>query len=149
MTFTVPIFTKLAAIQHFYVDVSCTELYPNWTKNVEDAGKILCNLLNKIPIECHPYLSVIVDSMGRNSPTPLPPIEFKLFVYRFSRYACSISRYNVWYRIPMPVPNAAEIPQAVLAQVLDHRRGGTVVKVLCYKSECRWFDPGWCHLIFH
>ena len=24
-------------------------------------------------------------------------------------------------------------------------RGGTVVKVLCYKSEGRWFDPSWCH----
>ena len=24
----------------------------------------------------------------------------------------------------------------------DH--GGTVVKVLCYKSEGRWFDPRWC-----
>ena len=23
--------------------------------------------------------------------------------------------------------------------------GGTVVKLLCYKSEGRWFDPGWCH----
>ena len=23
--------------------------------------------------------------------------------------------------------------------------GGTVVKVLCYKSECCWFDPSWCH----
>ena len=22
-------------------------------------------------------------------------------------------------------------------------RGGTVVKVLCYKSEGRWFDPRW------
>ena len=27
-------------------------------------------------------------------------------------------------------------------------RGGTVVKVLCYKSEGRWFDPSWCQLIF-
>jgi len=29
--------------------------------------------------------------------------------------------------------------------------GGTVVavvKVLCYKSECRWFDPSWCHWSF-
>ena len=25
--------------------------------------------------------------------------------------------------------------------------GGTV-KVLCYKSEGRWFDPSWCHLNF-
>ena len=27
-------------------------------------------------------------------------------------------------------------------------RGGTVVKVLCYKSEDRWFDSGWCHWNF-
>ena len=27
--------------------------------------------------------------------------------------------------------------------------GSTVVKVLCYKSEGRWFDPSWCHWIFH
>jgi hypothetical protein len=26
--------------------------------------------------------------------------------------------------------------------------GGTVVKVLCYKSEGRWFDSRWCHLEF-
>jgi hypothetical protein len=24
-------------------------------------------------------------------------------------------------------------------------RGGTVVKVLGYKSEGRWFDSRWCH----
>jgi len=24
-------------------------------------------------------------------------------------------------------------------------RGGTEVKVLCYKSEGHWFDPSWCH----
>ena len=27
-------------------------------------------------------------------------------------------------------------------------RGSTVVKVLCYKSEDRWFDPSWCQWIF-
>jgi len=27
-------------------------------------------------------------------------------------------------------------------------RGGTVVKVLCYKSEGRWLDPSWCHWNF-
>ena len=26
--------------------------------------------------------------------------------------------------------------------------GGTVVKVLCYKSEGRWFDSKWCHWNF-
>jgi len=24
----------------------------------------------------------------------------------------------------------------------------TVVKVPCYKTEGRWFDPGWCHWNF-
>jgi len=28
-------------------------------------------------------------------------------------------------------------------------RGSTVVKVLCYKSEGRGFDPSWCQWIFH
>ena len=27
--------------------------------------------------------------------------------------------------------------------------GSTVVKVLCYKSKGRWFDPSWCQWIFH
>jgi len=27
-------------------------------------------------------------------------------------------------------------------------RGGSVVKVLCYKSEGRWFDSRWCHWKF-
>ena len=27
-------------------------------------------------------------------------------------------------------------------------RGSTVVKVLCYKSAGRWFDPSWCHWNF-
>ena len=27
-------------------------------------------------------------------------------------------------------------------------RGGTVVKVLCYKSEGRWFDSRWCQWNF-
>jgi len=26
---------------------------------------------------------------------------------------------------------------------------GTVIKVLCYKSEGRWFDPSWYQWIFH
>jgi len=26
--------------------------------------------------------------------------------------------------------------------------GGTVVKVLCYKTEGRWFDTSWCHWKF-
>jgi len=31
----------------------------------------------------------------------------------------------------------------------DGDRGSTVVKVLCYKSEIRWFDPSWYQWNFH
>ena len=32
---------------------------------------------------------------------------------------------------------------------IAHRdRGSTVVKMLCYKSEGRWFDSRWCHWNF-
>ena len=27
-------------------------------------------------------------------------------------------------------------------------RGSTVVKPMCYKTEGRWFEHGWCHLNF-
>jgi len=32
--------------------------------------------------------------------------------------------------------------------ITDLDGGGTVVKVLCYKLEGRWFDPRWCHWNF-
>ena len=34
------------------------------------------------------------------------------------------------------------------AHYIDGDRGSTVVKVLCYKPEGRWFDPSWCQWIF-
>ena len=36
----------------------------------------------------------------------------------------------------------------VILTVFQPARGSTVVKVLCYKSEGRWFDPSWCHWNF-
>jgi len=32
--------------------------------------------------------------------------------------------------------------------VLWPTRGGTVAQMLCFKSECRWFDSRWCHWNF-
>ena len=37
----------------------------------------------------------------------------------------------------------------VILHALHGDRGSTVVKVLCYKSEGRWFDPSFCLWIFH
>jgi len=45
---------------------------------------------------------------------------------------------TLWYR--------NELFDIVMVVIGDH--GSTVVKVLCYKSEGRWFDPRWCHWNF-
>ena len=39
--------------------------------------------------------------------------------------------------------------QKLLVYTYKGDRGSTVVKVLCYKSEGRWFDPSWCQWILH
>jgi len=36
--------------------------------------------------------------------------------------------------------------ESILLTTVD--RGSTVVKVLCYKSEGRWFDPSWYQWAF-
>ena len=46
----------------------------------------------------------------------------------------------------LPVLVVVVVVVVVLVVVGDH--GGTVVKVLCYKSEGRWFDSRWCHWNF-
>ena len=38
------------------------------------------------------------------------------------------------------------LPLLLILQLQHH--GGTVVKVLCYKSEGRWFNPSWCQWNF-
>ena len=40
------------------------------------------------------------------------------------------------------------LPQINVVFLPKHPNGGTVVKVLCYKSEGRMFDPSWCHWNF-
>ena len=52
---------------------------------------------------------------------------------------------------PTPMPEdypllTADSIYSQLPSILD--RGSTVVKVLCYKSEGRWFNPSWCHWNF-
>ena len=44
------------------------------------------------------------------------------------------------------VCHVSEVMKHVLPFIRD--RGGTVVKVLCYKSEGRWFYPRWCYWNF-
>jgi len=45
--------------------------------------------------------------------------------------------------------NTHEVMQYLCIHICTGDCGGTVVKVLCYKSGGRWFDPSWCQWIFH
>jgi len=63
----------------------------------------------------------------------------------------------LWLRVKFShvIEPVSILPPATNLQILNgmdlhtEGRGSTVVKVLCYKSEGRWFDPGWCQWIFH
>ena len=46
---------------------------------------------------------------------------------------------------PVQACNGTDLPLPHI-QIGDH--GSIVVKVLCYKSVGRWFDPSWCQWIF-
>jgi len=83
---------------------------------------------------------------------------------------CVVKCIPVWYIIPKSiyVTNAfhhnkfiRHIKSATCFGPTDHPQAldtwylkitgdrlSTVVKVLCYKSEGRWFDPRWCHWKF-
>jgi len=45
--------------------------------------------------------------------------------------------------------SSSRVPVILVRYEYNLDRGSTVVKVLCYKSEGRWFDPSWCHWIFY
>ena len=56
-------------------------------------------------------------------------------------------RSDVALFVPICCSDCGSVKLTVGLCVRGHR-GSTVVKVLCYKSEGRWFDPSWCQWIF-
>jgi len=72
---------------------------------------------------------VVIGCTCRNSFTSLRKVWFSL---------CRLSGNS-----PLPNKSSKRIP------IPNFVRDSTVVKVLCYKSEGRWFDPSWCLWIFH
>jgi len=58
-------------------------------------------------------------------------------------------RYRSYFLYRYSPPTWSDRDWFVVTIELWGDRGGTVVKVLYYKSEGRWFDPSWCKSIFH
>ena len=53
-----------------------------------------------------------------------------------------------WQGCQCYAPAALYPQETLLVLICVGDRGGTVVKMLCYKSEGRWFDPSWCYWNF-
>ena len=68
-------------------------------------------------------------------------------VYVCLHYGVQTWRHSSVSIVIMP-DNRGLIPDWVRFSSLPGDRSGTVVKVLCYKSEGRWFDSRWCHWNF-
>jgi len=101
-------------------------------------------ITNKMRLFCRTskgLLQIVGKHLVSNCPTPPAVVTQVLVTLR-----------NVLYRVCLAVIviNAAISVQIFTClRYLPGNRGGTVVKVLCYKSEGQWFDPSWCHWIFY
>jgi hypothetical protein len=89
--------------------------------------------------------------------------------WKFDKFLCKIRltqymKYNQTFALPNFGPKAVSYTAVALSlltwriwwaarnasnfrvyYLVSGDRGSTVVKVLCYISECHWFDPRWCH----
>ena len=74
---------------------------------------------------------------------------------------CNQETINIVVSVCLPFCPSVRLSTWIIATVIERNldfgcllhflggdRGGTVVKVLCYKSEVRWFDPSWCQWNF-
>ena len=52
-----------------------------------------------------------------------------------------ICDYSCMLNLPVRIRDSKD--QSYMFEIVDGDRGSTVVKVLCYKLEGRWFDPSW------
>jgi len=83
-------------------------------------------------------MRVLVGVGGGGDPVRVPSCNYTL------SFALTL-RKSV--RLVRKLPDT--VPFIDLVTALTGDCGGSVIKVLCYKSEARWFDPSWCQWIFH
>ena len=59
-------------------------------------------------------------------------LNIELYVLLMSQYSYPLKTYNAEWKHMLKITPTS---------LFYGHRGSTVVKVLCYKSEGRWFDP--------
>jgi hypothetical protein len=90
---------------------------------------------------------IITEDAGSaiyKTPSSCLKISFKIFM----KFVCG-EVHNLNIKIPLFQSFEGVMTKDFGVEVdISGDRGSTVVKVLRYKSEGRWFDPRWCHGIF-
>jgi len=68
-------------------------------------------------------------------------VQTLAIMYSVCRGNLQLQRFNA-------VNRSSDLLMKVIFVIVQLKGGSTVVKVLCYKSESRRFDPKWCHWNF-
>ena len=109
------------------------------------ANLILLHLITRVFSEEYRSLSSLLSGLP-HSPVISPLLGQHIILSTlFSNNLSPCSSLNVSGQDSHPYETTCKI---TVVYILIVDRGGTVVKVLCYKSEGRCFDPSWCHWNF-
>ena len=116
---------------------------------------------------CTDTMTVLPRQDRSNSHSSLVYSTSSTYCTRFSTVSCCTNFLTIWSHFNLH--NLKSTNKVRLEQLIDFPylhikqhththiyiyiyiygdRGSTVVKVLCSKSEDRWFDPSWCHWNF-
>ena len=133
--------------------------YSEWLRSVRSGDRIPVGTRFSAPVQtgpgAHPVSCTMVTEsfLGIKSGRGVMLTPHPLLV-PWSRKRRAIPLLLLW--TVRPVQSLSACTRVHFTFTLPHitdlckgDRGSTVVKVLCYKSEGRWFDPSWCQWIFH
>jgi hypothetical protein len=98
--------------------------------------------------------SVIELNLYHQKVQPLFKLKLQHIPSKKGRRGDNVVNYQKCLTLPPCIYNVLDYPEHGRNKLLFNSGTylpiccGTVVKVLCYKSEGRWFDSRWCHWNF-
>ena len=117
----------------------------NWLVCTRQTQCVYCAVRPESPTHAVRHPAVLLDS--RNQQTKNSTANHKYAAAQTEPLLCELLHVSAYFlTITRHVHKIMWQELSLIYQKID--RGSTVVKVLCYKSEGRWFDSIWCHWNF-